>query len=279
MVVDRHLRQRDHAPRRPDPAAGVAADAGPLRPRLQRLRGAPRRAPQRAVRARAATTSAPTGRSSTASAPRLRARAGKPWTRAAAAARDRSPPGLARGTSGLDDRDARGRAARPRPRAAATLAAASGWKPPDGAIDCAPRAAARRAAAPGRAAASRRADRRRAAADRPPRPAQQQLLDAQRAAPGEGQAAPPAADAPDDLRARAASPTARACACAPRVGAIDDRGAGERRRDAAASSACRTASATTAPACGWRARARSRARATTTSPTPLRSTCRRATRR
>ena len=67
MVVDRSLRERDDAPRRRDPAAGVEPRRGPRRPAVPELRRAQRRALVAAGRRARATASAPTGRSCSSS--------------------------------------------------------------------------------------------------------------------------------------------------------------------------------------------------------------------
>ena len=98
-----------------------------------------------------------------------------------------------------------GRSARGRPRSAGRRACPTRCAPPreDRAR---PRTAHRRCPAPACRAGSRR---RRAGADRPPRPALQQLLDAQPARAGQGQGPLHPARAPRRRRAATGSPTAR----------------------------------------------------------------------
>ena len=204
----RHLRQRDHPPRRRDPAADDGARARPLRPGLPRVRGArhrpvhARRAPEGGGRpARlgdlpraGAAHRRPAGHEEAAEEAAARAGQvpGQPDRD-----RDRAPRHLA----SYDDARAARPARRRRPRSADARA------PAGAAADEGPPRRRRTRAGAGRPRpAARGAGTRGGRADpgRPAAPARQQLVDAQhRAAHRRAPAAPPAHAPGRPLRARA----------------------------------------------------------------------------
>ena len=288
MVVDRSLHQRDHAPRARDPAARrrpLEHDA--LRPRSSTLLAVRNTAQVLAAAVRAARrTRATTGRSSSSCSARLGTRrrrgAGRSRARAPRSAQlgpealhrpRRCAParyGSVARAAALAARSSSG-PARHRPRPARAAPARTAARRPTARSHLAPAGARRRprSALEARARAAPRADGE-LAAHRPPPPAQQQLVDAQQPAPGEGPGALHAADAPRRRARRAASPTAQRVA-RPLAGRRD-RGAarGHRRGDARRGEPAARLGPRAPGRAAARGRSARRGRASTTSPTSAR---------
>ena len=259
----RPLPQRDHPPRRRDPAADHGAGARPLRPGLPRCsrsatRPGSRRRSARARRARARLGDLPRARAAGcragSGAKRPLQHAGQPQARLRLSPTRIVDLLLRTGAPRLSVRSCAAHPDGRRPRAAAAAPARR-------------LQTAGQADRPGPAARARRP--RPAARPRRQRPDDDELLLIGRRhqrdnnswmhnsrAADQGPAAAPAAHAPRRPRGRAASPTARVVAVASRVGKVAVEVPATDDDDAGRGVACRTATATgaTAPGCATRER-------------------------